>query len=78
MVGEEGRWMAKTHEMSIAMMIVNQLFDKAEVSVEKRQAINDDCYKYMNDIIVDYGCFVLEKAGRTLNAKLEAAKDFTQ
>jgi len=35
-----------------AMMIVNQLYDLAEVPVEKRQAINDIATNYVNEILI--------------------------
>lgn len=40
-----------TDAMKLAMAVVNQLFDIAEVPVEKRQAINDNCDKYVFNII---------------------------
>ena len=36
----------------LAMNIVNQLFDLAEVSVEKRQAINDDADAFVYRLLV--------------------------
>jgi len=38
----------------IAMNIVNQLFDLAEVSVEKRQEINDKADVFVNEMLDRY------------------------
>lgn len=37
------------HNEKAVMNIVNQLFDLAEISVEKRQLINDTADKFIND-----------------------------
>jgi len=43
--------MEKSKEYQLAMMIVNQILDIAEVSVEKRQKINDQADEYVYNII---------------------------
>lgn len=53
----------------LAMNIVNQLFDLAEVSVEKRQAINDKADAFVTELIqkhievekVKYGIEILRR-----------------
>jgi hypothetical protein len=44
----------KTNEqIKTAMMIVNQLYDLAEVPVDKRQDINDIATNFVNEILKD-------------------------
>jgi len=38
----------------IAMNIVNQLYDLADVSVDKRQAINDQADKFVSEMLVQF------------------------
>lgn len=38
--------------VAVARNIVSQLFDEAEVSVEKRQAINDRCDAFVIDMLM--------------------------
>lgn len=47
---------------ALAMNIVNQLFDEAEVSVEKRQAINDKCDKFVQDLVSRFVIDCFERA----------------
>lgn len=52
---------------TLSMNIVNQLFDEAEVPVEKRHTINDKCDRFVQKLIGEYTVAAVASVQNSIN-----------